>query len=73
MGWKQLEHLRSIRMWAEKECKKYIAAHSAWTKQDAIESFIRLMDNYSTRNKHTSMIFSIASDVGKQLLDEVIR
>lgn len=72
MGWKQLEYLRSIRTWAEKECRKYISEHSSWPKIDAVESFIKLMDKYSTKNKHTSMIFSIASDVGKSILDDLI-
>ena len=72
MGYAQMEYLRSIRLWAEKECHKYIAAHSAWTKMDAVESFVRLMDDYSTKNPNTSMIFSIASDAGKSILDDLI-
>lgn len=71
-SYEQARLLRSTIRWAQKECIKWIREHSSMPKQIAVEKFIEKMDDYSTRNLHTSMIFSIAKDVGVSILDEMI-
>ena len=76
MGIEQARILRSTIKWAQQECKKYVD-NSPWrgkfSKQIAVEEFIAKMDRYSCKNPATSMIFSIAKDVGVAMLDELIR
>ena len=72
MGREQARLLRSTIRWAEKEYMKWMQKYGLMKKQDATELFIQKMDDYSTRNPHTSMIFSIAKDVGVAMLDDLI-
>ena len=72
MGREQTRLLHSLIKWAEKECNKWVKDHCYMTKQDAVELFIAKMNEYSLQNKNTSMIFSIAGDVGTSVLDELI-
>lgn len=71
-SYEQVRLLRSTIHWAQKECIKWIKEHSYMPKQLAVESFINKMDDFSTKNSHTSMIFSIAKDVGVSVLDDLI-
>lgn len=71
-SYEQTRLLRSTIKWAQKECIKWIREHSNMPKQLAVETFIEKMDDYSTRNLHTSLIFSIAKDVATSILDDMI-
>jgi hypothetical protein len=71
--YEQTKVLRSTTQWAQKECIKWINEHVGCPKQLAVELFIAKMDEYSTKAKSNSAIFSIARDVGMMFLDEMIR
>jgi hypothetical protein len=63
--------LRSTIKWAEREVWRAVR-DSELSPVIAVEEFIKTMDDYSTRNLATSMIFSIAKDVGQNILDEML-
>lgn len=68
----QIMLLRSLIKWAMKECNKWINGHPYLPKQTAVEMFIDKMNEFAVENKNTSVIFSVAADVGVSVLDDLI-
>lgn len=68
--WKrELFEYSSYQRWAANEALIYIKEHEELGPYMAMESFVYMMDFYSCENSHTSWIFSIAKDVGENILD----
>ena len=71
MGTIETQVLRSTIKWAEKETWDAIRKSNA-PASIACEEFVRKMDEYSCRNKATSVFFSIAKDVALSILDDIL-
>ena len=71
MGSEQVRLLRSTINWAEKETWDWIKK-SNYPPVTACEEFANKMDDYACKNKHQSVIFSIAKDVAMNILDELL-
>ena len=62
---------RSINRWAAEEFVRYLkGARAPWVL--AAERYIDMVDDFSTHNQETSVIFSIAYDVAVDLSDACI-
>ena len=59
----------SYSIWAANEIMKYVKEHKSMPTIDAIEDFIRKMDEYSCMNPDSSFIFSVAHDIAEDILD----
>lgn len=60
---------RSYSVWAVEELLDYIKERDYAPPLDSVSCFIRTMEEYSTLNKETSFIFSIARDVAEDIFD----
>ena len=68
---RDIEIDRSINRWAAEEFVRYLkGARSPWVL--AAERYIDMVDDFSTHNQETSVIFSIAYDVAVDLSDACI-
>lgn len=68
------ESLRLYRVYREvaiKELKELLRTSNKPAIQ-AVEEYIRKMDRYSCNNINTSWMFSIARDVGVEVLDQML-
>ena len=63
---------RSFSIWAAEECYEYVRTHDYIPPLDAVNAFIRIMEDYSCLNPYASIYFSMASDTGKDILDRLL-
>lgn len=63
---------RSFAIWAAEECYEYVRTHDYIPPLDAVNAFIRIMEDYSCLNKFSSIYFSIASDTAKDIFDKLL-
>ena len=65
---------KSYGAWANKELNDYIRGHPKLPKEEAIELFCMMMDEYCcrARTQESKCMFSIAYDVAMNTLDEVL-
>lgn len=69
---KEVFRQRSFAIWAAEECYEYVRTHDYIPPLDAVNAFIRIMEDYSCLNPYASIYFSIASDTGKDILDKLL-
>lgn len=62
----------SYSRWAVGEIMKSIEESRFTPPIMVVEDFIRKMDDFSCRNKKTSIIFSVAHDMAENILDVLI-
>ena len=60
---------RSYAIWAAEELLSYVNEHDSVPPLDAVNEFIKMVDNYSSINKETGFIFSIAKDIAEDIFD----
>lgn len=65
---KQISYSR----WAADEIIKNIRESRYTPPIQVVEDFIRKMDDFSCKNSKTSIIFSVAHDMGENILDFLI-
>lgn len=63
---------RSFSIWAAEELYEYVRTRDYIPPLDAVNAFVRMMEDYSCLNKYSSIYFSIASDVGKDIMDKLL-
>ena len=63
---------QSYSRWAINELIFYIYKSEPMPTIQAVEEFIRKMDDYSCRSQHTSFAFSVAHDIAVSVLDILI-
>lgn len=59
----------SLERWAAKEILRQLNTHPDIPPAYVIEEFTNKMEQYSVQNPHTSYVFSVAYDVGVDILD----
>jgi len=62
----------SYSIWAANELLNYVKDHSYNPPLDNVNAFIKIMDGYSCEGSENSYVFSIASDVAKDIFDMLL-
>ena len=74
MDTKAIFEFRCYELWALEEAFKYIDRHPELSTINALEGFIKQMDDFSciAKSEKTSFMFATAKEFGEYLLDNFI-